>query len=45
MISSSGMPFLPRCGFCTDRILNDCLQGLTVVLVARRWKVASKRME
>jgi hypothetical protein len=37
MISSSGITFLPRCGFCIDRILNDCPQGLTVVLVARRY--------
>ena len=30
---------------CIDCILNDCLEGLTVVLVARRWKVSYKRME
>lgn len=45
MISSFGKTLLPRCGFCTDRILNDCLQGLTVVLVARRWEVSYERME
>jgi hypothetical protein len=42
MISSSGMPFTL---FYFLHSSAECLEGLTGVLVARRWRVPSRSME
>ncbi len=44
MILSSGMPFI-LVHVCLVRSPTECPQGQTEVLVARRWKVPSRRTE